>query len=73
MPDSFNKLVTGLEANPEPEVVTEHLQHKEQKLKEQADAGGSSDKALMVERQPRRKGHQCHHCGKYGHIKHSCI
>ena len=43
--------------------------HKERKLKEQADAGGSSDKALMVERQPRRKGPQCHHCGRYGHIK----
>ena len=76
LPDSFNMLVTALEANPEVpkmEVVTECLLHEERKLKEQADAGDSrSDKALMVERQPRRKGPQCHHFGKFGHIKRNC-
>ena len=52
LPDSFNMLVTALEANPEVpkmEVVTECLLHEERKLKERADAGDSSDKALMVE------------------------
>ena len=75
LPDSFNMLVTALEANPEVpkmEVVTERLLHEERKLKERADAGESSDKALTVEQQPRRKGPQCHHCGKFGHIKCNC-
>ncbi len=72
LPESFNMLVTALEANPEVpkiEVVTERLLHEERKQKERADAGGSSDKALTVERQFRRKGPKCHHCGKFGHIK----
>ena len=54
------------------EVVTESLLHEERKQKERADAGGSSDKALTVERQFRRKGPQHHHCGKFGHIKRNC-
>ena len=75
LPESYNMLVTALEANPEVpkmEVVTERLLHEERKQKERADAGGSSDKALTVERQFRRKGPQCHHCGKFGHIKRNC-
>ena len=63
-------LVTALEANPEVpkmEAVMEHLLHEEWK-QERADYGGSSDKALTVERQ----GLQYHHCGKFGHIKRNC-
>lgn len=74
LPDSFNMLVTALEANsemPKMKVVTERLLHKERKLKERADAGGSSA-ALMVEWQPRRKGPQCHYCGKFAYIKRNC-
>ena len=59
--DSFNILMTANQEVPKMEVVTECLLHEERKLKEQADIGGSSDKALMVEQQPRRKGPQCHH------------
>ena len=51
LPDSFNMLITALEANPrwKLEVVTKSLLHEERKLKERADAGSSDDKALMVE------------------------
>ena len=59
LPELYNMLMTALEANPEVpkmEVVTERLLHEERKQKKRADAGGSSDKALTVERQFQRKG-----------------
>ena len=69
LPDSYNMLVTALEANPDMpamEVVTEWLLHEERKMKERIDVGTSSEKA-MAARPPR-----CHYCEKIGHIKRYC-
>ena len=69
LPDSYNMLVTALEANtdvPAMEVVTERLLHEESKMKERIDVGTSSEKA-MAARPPR-----CHYCGRIGHIKRYC-
>ena len=51
LPDSFNILVTALEANadvPKLEVITEHLLHEEHKLKGRAGASASIEKAMPV-------------------------
>ena len=74
LPESFNMLVTALEANaevPKMELVTEWLLHEERKLKERKGADVSSEKA-MTAKQTFKKGPKCHYCGKFGHIRRNC-
>ena len=69
LPDSFNMLVTALEANaevPSMEVVTERLIHEDRKANERETA--SSEK-LFFGKKSKKKGPQCHGCGKFGHIR----
>ena len=71
LPDSYNMLVTALEANVKVrkiEVVTEWLLHEERKLKERAGVGASSETAMTG----KARGPKCHHCGKFGHIRRNC-
>ena len=75
LPDSFNTLVTALEANedvPKMEVVTEKLLHAERKHTEKSSPGSSGDKAMMTRRHFKGKGPQCYHCKQYGHIQANC-
>ena len=75
LPDSYNVLVTALEASedvPKMEVVTERLLHEERKLKERAGTSASVEKAMNLKQRPKRKVLRCHHCGKLGHIKRNC-
>ena len=77
LPDSYQMLVTALEANadvPQLELVTERLMHEERKIKEKSSAidvhGNFRDEmnqALFVS-----KPKQCFYCGKTGHIKRFC-
>ena len=74
LPDSFNMLVTALEANsksvPKMENVTERLLHEEQKLKERA-AEDDERRALAARGNP-SEDFICHYCKKPGHIKRDC-
>ena len=69
LPDSFNTLVTALEANedvPKMEVVTERLLHAERKRRE---------KDLTAERvmtATKARGLKCFNCKKFGHIQRHC-
>ena len=78
LPESYNMLVTALEANeevPKMEVVTKRLLHEERKLKNRASSTGAcSEKVMTVKQQSHKKGPRpkCHHCGKIGHIKRDC-
>ena len=58
LPDSYNMLVTALEANaevPKLEVVTERLLHEERKLKDREGAGVNSEKAMTARQRPKSK------------------
>jgi hypothetical protein len=75
LPDSFNTLVTALEASedvPKMEVVTERLLHAERKQKEKSSPDYSGETAMMTKRQFRGRGPQCHYCKRYGHIQRNC-
>ena len=75
LPDSYNVLVTALEASedvPKMEIVTERLLHEERKLKDRADTTTNAEKAMNSRERSRRKVLRCHHCGKLGHIKRNC-
>ena len=75
LPDSYNMLVTALEANvevPKIEVVTERLLHEERKLKERTGVGASSERAMTGKQRPKARRPKCHHCGKFGHIRRNC-
>lgn len=72
LPNSFNMLVTALEANeevPSMEVVTERLIHEDRKANERETA--SSEK-LFLGKKSKKKGPQCHGCGKFRHIRRHC-
>ena len=75
LPDSFNTLVTALEASedvPKMEVVTDQLAYAERKQKEKSSPDPSGEKVMMTKRQFRGRGPQCHYCKKYGHIQRNC-
>ena len=75
LPDSYNMLVTALEASPDVpklEVVTERLLHKESKRKGKEIAGDAEVKAMALQHRKAGKGPKCHHCGKIGHIRREC-
>ena len=66
LPDSFNMLVTALKVKaevPSMEVVTERLIHEDRKANERETA--SSEK-LLLGKKSKKKGPQCHGCGKFG-------
>ena len=69
LPDSFNMFVTALEANaevPNMEVVTERLIHEDRKAHERET---TSSEKLFFGKKSKKKGPQCHGCGKFGHIR----
>ena len=71
--ESFNMLVTALEANtdvPRMDVEMERVLHEERKLKDREDSGPSHEKAMMS--RFKKKSVECYHCGKMGHIKRDC-
>ena len=75
LPDSFNTLVTALEASedvPKMEIVTERLLHAERKEREKLSPDPSGDKAMLAKRPFKSRGPQCHYCKKYGHMQRYC-
>ena len=71
--DSYNMLVTALEANqdvPQMEVVTEHLLHEECKLNDCGSSSGTNK--AMAAYCYKKNVIKCHYCGKPGHIKLNC-
>ena len=74
LPESYDMLVTALEASPEVpklEVVTERLLHEETKHRDK-ESPTIEVKAMTSKHQTSRKGPECHHCGRFGHIKREC-
>ena len=85
LPESFDMLVTALEANsevPTLENVTERLLHEERKLKDKiSESGGADGKALMAGKYNARynnnnnignRNKPCWNCGKTGHLQREC-
>lgn len=76
LPESYNMLVTALEANsevPKMEFVTEKLLHEERKSLVKDNDGSlnvKQEKAYYAKES--RNIFKCHHCGKTGHIKRNC-
>ena len=70
LPDSFDMLVTALEAHkevPDMETVIERLRHEERKKIDKSDGG--PEKALTSWEKSKRR---CFRCNKVGHIKQKC-
>ena len=73
LPDSYNTLVTALEANetvPKMETVTERILHAERK---QSDKDVGDEKVYFNKHQFRGKGPRCHYCKRLGHIQKNCF
>ncbi len=76
LPESFNMLVTALEANkdvPEMETVIERLMHEERKQTEQCESGAEA--GLFVKKKGQKskaQGPMCFKCKGFGHIKKNC-
>ncbi|KAK4325723.1 hypothetical protein Pmani_003666 [Petrolisthes manimaculis] len=75
LPESYDMLVTALEANseiPKMEFVTEKILHEERKslVKDNDGINVKQEKAFYGKES--RKTIKCHHCGKEGHIKRYC-
>lgn len=74
LPESFNVLVTALEASsevPKMESMIERLLHEAQKQNDRssASAGGLTKREPALTVKHRRKGPQCHYCKRFGHIQ----
>lgn len=69
LPDSYNVLVTALEASeevPKLAVVTERLLHEEKKMKIRSDISAAEE--AMVSKHHVRGPPRCYNCGKVGHV-----
>ena len=76
LPDSYNTLVTALEANqdvPHMELVTERLLHEERKIKDRGVTSGRSGEAMVAKQRFVKKGPRCNFCRKFGHIQRNCV
>ena len=74
LPESYNMLVTALEACPEVpemEMVTERLLHEERKLTG-GDFSPESEGEKVMTAGRRRSEPRCYKCHKLGHIKREC-
>ena len=72
LPESYNVLVTALEANegvPKFEVVTERILRQERKSK---DKPPTADGAFVSQKHFRKRPMRCNHCGRLGHIRKYC-
>ena len=77
LPESFNTLVTALEANadvPSMEIVTERLLNEERKQADRGEtnAGSNAEGALAVKRNMKWRGPRCFNCRKIGHVQRNC-
>ena len=78
LPESFNVLVTALEAQskniPKWELVTERLLHQESKLKEKVTMPLEDSRKALTAGQNKgfKKPFICHYCRKPGHFKKDC-
>ena len=76
LPESFEMLVTALEANsevPALEVVVERLLHEESKKNEKGNCKVPCHDALVGRHQKfKDKSLVCYQCGKTGHIRRNC-
>ena len=75
LPDSYEMLVTALEANtevPNMETVIERLLHEEQKLRNQECPPSRDAKEEIMTLRHEKKGPRCHFCKKFGHIQRNC-
>ena len=81
LPDSFDMLVTALEANsdtvPSLDNVTERLLHEERKMKEKGTGHGDHDRKAFTAGHGKRgsfskKQLKCHFCKKPGHFRRDC-
>ena len=78
LPDSYEMLVTALEANtevPNMETVIERLLHEEQKVKEKNQSSlpsraNSKEEVMTVKH--KKKGPRCNFCKRFGHIQQNC-
>ena len=69
LPESFDVLVTALEACPEVptmDVVVDRLFHEERKL------GRDDGERAMTVRRQKGKGPMCYNCKEFGHVKKDC-
>ena len=74
--ESYNVLVTALEANeevPKLEVVTERILHQERKFQDRSEASSTKESAMTSRGSFRGKPKvKCYHCGRTGHIRKNC-